>query len=313
MWSTLILSRIATVAVDFPFRPLQFLEEVFVSENSPFATRSHLDFIPFLHFPAMRSFFGHSLTDRPEEDYPQPCPALPPPRQSSGITRLVLSYIHGRSSILRYITACANLQVFKYEHTDDHSTGFFPVWSPQHLYQALETQKHSLQVLYVGYWDFKRESFAEVYRLITFRPGFWGFGSLVEFTHLREIDIPVVFFHEFLGGVPALDLLDKLPSSVEKLCLSEILDRDIDIVVSALCAMVSSRDQFPRLQVIEVCLLGLFPGERNGEWFVLVRAAFAALEGMCNAAGVELRYSSYRASRPKVWPALEKRLFAPVA
>lgn len=314
IWTTIALSRIATGAVDFPFRPLQFLEEVFVSENSIFASRSHLEFIPFLHFPAMRSFFGHSLTDRPEANHTQICLALPPPHQSSGITRLVLSHIHARPSILRYITACANLLVFKYEHTDD-STGLFPVWTPHYLYKALETQRHSLQVLYVGYWDFSGESFAEVYRMITHRPGLWSFGSLVEFTHLREIDVPVVFFLEYPEGLlrPTLDLLDKLPSSVEKLCLSEILDRDVETIASTLCAMVSARDQYPRLQVIELCLLRLVPENRDGEWFVLVRAAFAALQVKCNAAGMELRYSSHRESRPKVRPGLEKTLFAPVA
>lgn len=189
---------------------------------------------------------------------------------------------------------------------------FFPVWN-QHLYEALETQKHSLQVLYVVYWDFNGESFAEVYRLINFRPGFWIFGSLAEFTHLLEIDIPVVFFLEYPEGVPTMDLLGSLPSSVEKLCVSEILDRDIEIVARALCAVVSCRDQFPRLQVIELCLRALVPENADGEWIVLVRAAFEALQAKCNAAGIDLRYSSYRVSRRKVWPAMDKPLFAPVA
>jgi hypothetical protein len=209
------------------------------------------------------------------------------------------------TNVLRYIAACANLEVFKYEHTLDDMNGGFPVWNPRYLYQALTAQKHSLQVLYIGYWDIVGGTFADVYSLLVHRPVLWSFGPLVGFTQLREIDIPLGFFLQYPTGSTqqTLHLGENLPSSVEKLCLAEILDRDFAVLASELCTMLSSRAvRFPWLAGIELYLLSMFPTGRQGIWFENVLDDFEEVQEMCGAAGIQLRFSSYKESRPKLWP-----------
>jgi hypothetical protein len=291
-WIPLALSRIASGSIDLQPRPLQHLEEVIIDGNLPVPLLSHLEFFPYFHLPSMRSFRGCEITELQEGRNANIYKMLQPPPKSSGITELALRTTHITSSVIHYITACANLRVFMYEHTLQRMDHRNPTWSPGIVYNALITQKQSLEVLYINFLDVG-SPYSRLSRFIKDRPAQW-FGSLQKFTQLREIFMPLELLLDYRTNKehPQLPLSETMPSSVENLYLGEVEDEDFAIVASALFVMLSHRKRlFPSLLGIELWLTKVPLEDEKDSWFSQLYDTFARVEKICLADGIEFRYS----------------------
>lgn len=110
----------------------------------------------------------------------------------------------------------------------------FPV-----IYEALTTQKHSLQVLPLEYGyegPFINEGFCK-------RTNQWSSRSLLDFTRLREVDLPLEFFRDdqIIHGETRMLFHEMLPKSLEKLGLRDFWDSEYAVLERGLCALLSCR------------------------------------------------------------------------
>lgn len=80
-------------------------------------------------------------------------PAVSSTSGKSPVASLVLeSHCNGRDGVAEFITSCANLKEFRYQHDDDEDWAqTCKNFQPQKIYKALLTQKHSLEVLHLSH------------------------------------------------------------------------------------------------------------------------------------------------------------------
>ncbi|KAJ6115216.1 hypothetical protein N7486_000994 [Penicillium sp. IBT 16267x] len=292
-----ILVRAAAREKPFDLKPgFRRLETMRVRNdpNDPEATFAG-DFLPLFQFSAMRVLSITSLCEKPEPDAPK-CPKPAP--GTSGITELEFLDCNGRNGMAAYITSCANLEVFDYQHQNKALWGnaYYSFLSLK-FYTSLYTQGHSLRVLRLnnngdidGEYDWSDDNGVD-YSCVDYS----SFGSLVEFHQLRELRMPLRPLLQFArNDQPTVSLLEVLQTSLEHLQLAGYRDRDFDVVEENLQRMFAHREQFPNLKRIEiqpVVLESGLPASYDYKIPDSVTRAFAPLKMNCDQLGIEFDFT----------------------
>ncbi|KAJ5930352.1 hypothetical protein N7466_005845 [Penicillium verhagenii] len=249
----LMLARVASREAPFDKNPvLQRLQTVHAEYESVKSHHFSAEFWAVMQFPALRSFSASRMC---EENYGRwlKFSKCKPAFKTSGVTKLQFDRSNARAGMNDFITTCANLQVFEYQHDNQ------AIWSqvylnfrPGQFYLALYTQKHSLQVLRLNdkgehedideEWDSEDEM------------DYSSFGSLEDFGQLRELRIPLRVLLQFgPNDYPAVSLQEVLPSSLEHLLLAAYYVKDFGLVMSNVQNMLRKREErFPNLKRLEI-------------------------------------------------------------
>ena len=113
------------------------------------------DLIPFFWLPAMRVVIGHGIIESWSEAEPEEHGGLWGPGKS-GVREIRLGGpfkgCNGDEGVSRYITYCANLEIFEYQHEKIKKVVTMPGhvspgFKSHNIWKALVTQKHSLREL----------------------------------------------------------------------------------------------------------------------------------------------------------------------
>ncbi|KAH1496797.1 hypothetical protein KXW60_000440 [Aspergillus fumigatus] len=150
---TLVVAPAARKEPPFDTRPmLQRLKTLHIISNDVRDVYSHWQFPPFFHLPSLRNvnmgtvkeYKGWTRLNHP---------AVSSTSGKSPVASLVLeSHCNGRDGVAEFITSCANLKEFRYQHDDDEDWAqTCKNFQPQKIYKALLTQKHSLEVLHLSH------------------------------------------------------------------------------------------------------------------------------------------------------------------
>lgn len=287
-----MLARIAAKENPFSSKPvLQHLEKALVRVENMKEYYDACDLLPFFYLPAMRVFTAGGIC----ED--EPCIA-PLELGTSGIREIDLGGYNtnnGSRGMADYITSCANLEIFDYQHDNKAIWGesyieFYPLL----FYSALSTQKHSLREL-------RLNNHGENYpvSLDDDERDLKGFGSLTEFHQLRELQIPLHTLLQFdSNNQPKASLLEILPRSLEYLNLAVCREEEFDGVIKNLRGMLAQREErFPNLKKLEVhpYVLEMIPGatiphSTNFAVPVSTQQLFAPIEIACRDMGIQFGF-----------------------
>ncbi|KAJ6093038.1 hypothetical protein N7486_008327 [Penicillium sp. IBT 16267x] len=296
VWFIPMMERAAFRDPPFDENPvLEHLERVTVQTEDNKTVFDATEFLPVFQLPAMRVFSAHAVSElQPYESisiYPKPSPG------TSGIRELrlggILARCNGSQGMYDYITACASLETFEYQHDNTAIWGQYSLsFQPGAFYTALLTQKQSLRELRLNdNGDNKTDGCDNELDKDDY---FNRFGSLVEFNQLRELRIPVRTLLEFgHGDRPEVSLPDVLPSGLEYLHLADYHREDFDVVMADLKRVVTQRtERFSNLTKIRLQSSGLerVPRSPSG-WRVgvplILQQAFEPLTELCREAGID--------------------------
>jgi hypothetical protein len=212
--------------------------------------------------------------------------------------------------MIEYISACANLEYFEYQHSNAANHG--DVWldfRPRRFHTSLLTQKHSLRVLRLndcgvtkGVEDIGFED-EGIYSGDDVEIEPW-FGSLIDFTELRELRIPVRNLLDLKrrNRGPGFSLEATLPCSLEYLCLARTDQAEFDTLEPQLRRLLALQGKsFPALRklVIQLYQMELIPGiepsspidKRNCRVPQSTKDAFEEVRRMCETVGVEFLFA----------------------
>ncbi|KAJ5918161.1 hypothetical protein N7454_010536 [Penicillium verhagenii] len=286
----IMLARAASREAPFDKKPvLQRLQNV-QAEYEPYCSA---EFWAVMQFPALRSFSASGIC---EESHSRWFKFSKPAFKTSGVTKLQFDRSNARAGMSDFITACANLEVFEYQHKNE------AIWSetyrnfrPIQFYSALYTQKHSLQVLRLndkGEHDDADEDWDSEYEL-----DFSSFGSLDDFEQLRELRMPLRTLLQFgLNDYPAVSLVEVLPFSLEHLLLAAYDVKDFDLVMSNVQNMLRKREKrFPNLKRLEIQPVDVEWDEPNIPLHTMktpqhIIQSFAPLRMQCENLGIHFSF-----------------------
>lgn len=281
---------------------LQNLETVRISnEDRNKTSYPACEIIPFFHLSKVRFLQGETVIEN-EYDERDDHPAQKAANGTSPIQKIKFNKeCNGRKGFTEFITSCANLQEFEYQHSNQEIWGdSYTRFRPCLFYKALLTQKHSLQVLRLNDGGDHEVTGMEEEEEEDSHPDDW-FGSLKEFIHLRELRVRIrnLFDYGRENKTPSLSLREILPSSLEYLVLANYDVFQYSVVNGNLHELLSHREEFPNLRMIEIQ-----PGEaeridpaRNVIYWrdnfqapIGVRVSFGEIERVCGEVGVEFGY-----------------------
>ncbi|XRM44072.1 hypothetical protein ABZX51_007217 [Aspergillus tubingensis] len=253
-----VISRAAMREKPFDTMPiLQQLDNIYMNSSDDHkAFWPQFEFLPFFHLPSLRSVtldnVVESVGDRIDH------PAYKPAKGTSPVTELDLgAYPNGSKGMADFITSCANLEKFKYQHSN--SVIFaeqFMNFRPRAFYSALCTQKHSLQVLHLNdRGETGSSGFDEDVENGHPPPIDW-FGSMADFAKLWDLRIPVATllnFHLSDDRPRVSSLKEILPPSLKYLAMTHFESSQTDQVISNLLEVVACRkEKFPHLEEVEI-------------------------------------------------------------
>ncbi|KAK2762717.1 hypothetical protein FQN54_000891 [Arachnomyces sp. PD_36] len=242
---------------------LQSLESInFWTEHKSLYTFCARGFAPFYLLPSMKVFRSTKVQE--EQDYshernpeydsdneesnvwekyltlPYPDSNLELPARTSPVREIVLEQSNCRHGFAEFITACAGLERFEYQHSNEavHQNLYFNL-RPRAFYRPLLTQRETLRVL--------RFNDLGVTKNLEGREEDWNgtgtqetieswFGSLVEFTALRDIEV---------------------------LCLAKVDREDYELVVRELMELLAGGFISLRKVIVQLYQLELFDGEEE--------------------------------------------------
>ncbi|KAG2417094.1 hypothetical protein HFD88_008312 [Aspergillus terreus] len=268
------------------YAPLSHLEEVNIMSETVYQNFPAARFAPFFKLPSMRVF------------------------RAAGVREIILDHSNCRCGMIEYVSSCANLEYFEYQHSNAANHG--DVWldfRPRRFHIALSTQKHSLRVLRLN----DRGSTKGVDDLGMEDEGIYSgddvdiepwFGSLVDFTELRELRIPVRNLLQSDYRHRGSSLEDILPRSLEYLSLAKTDQAEFDIVEPQLRSLLALRSKcFPALRklVIQLYQMELIPGKElrsaNNEGNCRVphrtKEVLEEVRKTCGTEGVEFSFAHY--------------------
>ncbi|KAJ9236340.1 hypothetical protein DTO166G5_4102 [Paecilomyces variotii] len=291
-----------TSLLDRPF-PLQRLEKLTIRADG-IHEYPVCDFAPFFKLPAMRALHLSGVheahVDRFEKyrDFWIPLSLEP---GCSPVREIIVNNSNCKHGMAEFIASCANLERFEYQHRNQalyERTYLSYRCHPFHT--ALLTQKHSLQVLRLNDIGIAKWVLYEEADNPEARRHAW-FGSLADFTTLRELRMPVRnLLQSTKGQEPNQSLVEILPPSIEYLCLAKTDMIEYTMLESQLRRLLDVRGkQFPNLQkiVLQLFQMEVFPGEeevrlKQKNWGVPPRAkeAFADIMSICKQEGVEFSF-----------------------
>ncbi|PYI03456.1 hypothetical protein BO78DRAFT_471923 [Aspergillus sclerotiicarbonarius CBS 121057] len=286
-----VISRAAMREKPLDTKPvLQRLESLYVDasdDNKAFFP--NIEFLPFFHLPSMRTVSLDSAVESVHTEMDHP--AFKASRGTSPIVSLALRrHSNGSKGMAEFITSCANLEQFKYRHSNqviwgEQSSGF----RPRAFYSALCSQKHSLQVLHLEGTDVDiltdpdEEDHNDP-------PDNW-LGSFADFSKLWDLQVSVanlLIFH-MSDRVPRVSSLKEiLPRSLKRLYLGSFQNSQLDLVSSNLLELVACREEFPHLEqlVIQTKFMRLI--EQPSGPPLTIRQALTPLIEACEDAGIKM-------------------------
>lgn len=212
----------------------------------------------------------------------------------STITELQLYDSNISHSIRDLISSCANLEVFRYSHTD-YSADYEleERFQPSLFFDSLASTRKSLRCLWLHHLSCHLSEDIE-----PDSPHNDWFGSLADFLELREVHMRLQNLLDIRPGIGkyevATPLVDILPSSVEWLYIEDCKEKYIPILISQLRDLVSNRHtRVPHLVGLDI--EGQFhhnpaPGEITLAALRLKPAFHKLIEPLrvaCKEAGVE--------------------------
>jgi hypothetical protein len=298
---TQVVARAARKEPPFDARPaLQRLETLHITHDDRKTVYPSWLFLPFFHLPSLRDVNLSAVKEIEIGDRPDDA-AVSSASGTSPVESLVLeNACNGRNGMAEFITSCANLKQFKYQHDNMENWGqSYAHFQPRKFYRALLTQKHSLEVLHLSdtggvsgvrggdLSDDEDDYHPEAYNR-------W-FGSLAEFSQLQDLRIRV----QNLLNYPWLDedeegtiifygldkdeeehilLKDILPQSLRSLHVAGCWEEHCALLVPNLEGVLDHQEQFPNLERIEIS-----SREYNLESF---EKLFVRVQEMCDQAGV---------------------------
>ncbi|OGM46630.1 hypothetical protein ABOM_004620 [Aspergillus bombycis] len=191
-------------------------------------------------------------------------PAFLPVPGSSPVEDLVVDFLcNGRHGMADFITSCANLKRFVYQHTnniawvsrqeEEDCTGVDASFRPWCFHEALQTQKHSLEILHLndlGDASIPRRSHLYSADVDPISHDRW-FGSLVEFRKLWHLRIRPSNLTNFYPKETEdmIPLGNILPSSLRVLHIADCSEDNCTVLVTHLEDLLARREeQFPNLQ-----------------------------------------------------------------
>ncbi|KAJ5092661.1 hypothetical protein NUU61_007531 [Penicillium alfredii] len=268
------------------YPPFRCLREVTLNRRDDFDLPDHRNptgeeprssaslLLPFFQLPSVRTITADSVIDPSLDIGPESQPRTGrSPMGLSSITEIDLRASNANYGMEVLVASCADLKSFKYQHSDSHvcSHGY----QPSALYRSLAPSKASLQTLWLdhhgSHYPFTALGLNQTHDE-------W-FGSLVDFTVLREVRIRLPNLLDIrYSNEPTTPLIDCLPSSLEAIYIEGCEERHVPMLVRQLQAVIKNRrTRAPRLQQIDI--EGGFqnaPSEDSGHTDVLPSTA---LEG----------------------------------
>lgn len=215
---------------------------------------------PFVHLPAMRKMSFHKMGEEKRRShwaFPKPAPG------TANVKELEFKESNGTYGFSDIITSCAGLESLTYHH-EDYVQWAGQAWDfhPYEFYKSLSTQKHSLQVLHL-HNNGKYNYMGNVDDDEDFDPQYKRFGSLAEFTQLRDLRIPLKTLLQYgMTKTPGVSLENVLPSSLEHLTLVHYGEEYFGAISGGLTVMALERDRFPNLKRVEVKPVIMLRGPR---------------------------------------------------
>lgn len=297
-----MVARAAARECPFDSKPVfQNLENVVIKmEDNVKSSYDMGDLLPFFCFPAIQSFSGHSIVEMSGTGYYKQYPQLS--LMSSGLKKLNLGLqgpCNGSHGFANAIKLCKGLEIFEYQHDDKVVWGdcYIP-FIPRAFYISLFTQKDSLREIRLNNRG-EHPWHEEVDDPEEFLVG--PFGSMTEFHHLRELQIPWgTLLQVDEDEQPTVRLSDVLPQNLEYLSLADCREDDFQVIVENLQDLLLFRQtRFPKLKILQVqpYTLEHIPGTdyyHSDSWKVPepTRDAFASLEISCRETGIQFRFSN---------------------
>ncbi|KAE8329739.1 hypothetical protein BDV39DRAFT_42129 [Aspergillus sergii] len=266
-WITRIVSKAAWKQL--PFEPntlpaLQRLEKLDLTWYYLSTVLSHREYLPFFHLPSLRTLRLGPVQELHSSHSPADHPAFLPVPATSPVEDLVLDFFcNGRHGMADFITSCANLKRFVYQHTNDivwvsrqdeeDCAGVDASFRPWCFHEALQTQKHSLEVLHLndlGDASIPRPTHLYKGNVDSISHDRW-LGSLADFCKLWDLRIRASnLFNLYPKETEDLILLgDILPKSLRVLHLADCNDKNSAVLLTHLEDLLARREeQFPNLQ-----------------------------------------------------------------
>ncbi|KAJ5987091.1 hypothetical protein N7451_011456 [Penicillium sp. IBT 35674x] len=279
---------------DLPLQHLQKLSagSVEVKQNFPVQ-----EFIPFLKLPSIRALHLTFVVDRGVEGDSIFSVSFDLPQGVSPVRKLVLqksNIVHGMP---QFIAACAHLEHFEYQHSNQAEWGEdYRSYRCRPFHAALSTQKESLRVLRLNdigvtriwKWDHNQVT-AQAW-----------FGSLVDFVALKELRMPVRnLLDSTAGKEPNLALSEILPSGLEVLVLSKVDFVEYSMLEGQLSRLLDVKEQqFPHLRSIslQTFQMEVVQGEEvnraTRNWSIPKRAemVFKGVRSSCEEHGIDFSF-----------------------
>lgn len=276
---------------DLPLQHLQKLSagSVEIKENFPVQ-----EFIPFLKLPFLQEMHLSFVVDRGVKEDSSFSVSFDLPQDVSPVRKLILqrsNIVHGMP---QFIAACAHLEHFEYQHSNQAEWGEdYRSYRCQPFHAALLTQKESLRVLRMNdigvtrIWEWDGNYAKE---------RAW-FGSLVDFVALKELRMPVRnLLDSTAGKEPNLALSEILPSGLEVLVLTKVDFVEYSMLEGQLSRLLDVKEQqFPQLRRIslQTFQMEVVQGEEvdrtTRNWSVPKRAemVFKGVRSSCEEHGID--------------------------
>ncbi|KAE8407119.1 hypothetical protein BDV37DRAFT_291360 [Aspergillus pseudonomiae] len=304
-WITRIVAKAAWKQL--PFDPstlpaLQRLEKLDLTWRGLSTVLGHREYLPLFHLPSLRTLRLGPVQELHSPYNAADHPAFLPVPGTSPVEDLVMDFVcNGRHGMADFITSCANLKHFVYQHTnnitwvsrqdEEDLAGVDASFRPWCFHEALQTQKHSLEVLHLndlGEASTPRRSHLYREAVDTISHDRW-FGSLVDFRKLWHLRIRVsnlINFHpkETEDMIPLGDIL---PKSLRVLHLADCNEDHCTVLVTHLEDLLDRREeQFPNLHSL---LVSPEREEPHGTRICIkesFRKQWTTLGAMCDRVGV---------------------------
>ena len=306
-WITRIVSKAAWK--QFPFDcntlpALQRLEKLELSWRYLSTVLSHREYLPLFHLPSLRTLRLGPVQELHSANSAADHPAFFPAPATSPVEELILDFFcNGRHGMADFITSCANLKRFVYQHTnniiwvsrqdEEDCMGVDASFRPWCFHEALQTQKHSLEVLHLNdLGDASTPRPTHLYKgnVDPISHDRW-FGSLADFSKLWDLRIR------------ASNLLDLHPKETEDtVWLGDILPKSLRVLHLVDCNVDNSaallthledlftrrEEHFPNLQSLLVSPEREEPHGTSIRIAEAFRKQWTTLQVMCDQVGVRL-------------------------
>jgi hypothetical protein len=205
---------------------------------------------PFFQLPSVRAITANSVIDpssvvSPSEELTKD---TKPRLGFSSITDIDLRSSSGNHGMEAFVSSCADLKSFKYQHSDSHvlSLGY----QPSAFYRSLSHGKSSLQTLWLDHYGSHHPFTAAG---LNQSHDEW-FGSLVDFTALREVRVRLPNLLDIrYQNEPTTPLIECLPSSLETIYIEGCEERYLGMLVAQLQTVIKNRrTRFPYLKRVDI-------------------------------------------------------------